>query len=69
MGKLQEKMKADLTLKGYSEHTQEAYLRYLGRFAKHYMRSPGEMGEEEVRAFLLQQCHHPCAFLRSATRR
>jgi site-specific recombinase XerD len=53
MGKLQEKMKADLVLKGYSEHTHEAYLRYLRRFAKHYMRSPGEMGEEEVRAFLL----------------
>jgi site-specific recombinase XerD len=53
MGKLQEKMKADLALKGYSEHTHEAYLRYLRRFAKHYMRSPAEMGEEEIRAFLL----------------
>ena len=53
MGKLQEKMKADLALKGYSEHTHEAYLRYLRGFAKHYMRSPAEMGEEEIRAFLL----------------
>jgi len=53
MGKLHEQMKADLTLKGYSEHTHEAYLRYLRGFAKHYMRSPAEMGEEEVRAFLL----------------
>jgi site-specific recombinase XerD len=53
MGKLQEKMKADLTLKGYSEHTREGYLRYVRRFAKHYMRSPAEMGEEEIRAFLL----------------
>jgi len=53
MGKLQEQMKADLTLKGYSEHTHEGYLRYLRRFAKHFMRSPAEMGEEEVRAFLL----------------
>ena len=53
MGKLHEKMKADLTLKGYSEHTHEGYLRYLRRFAKHYMRSPAEMGEEEIRAFLL----------------
>jgi len=46
-------MKADLTLEGYSEHTHEAYLRYLRRFAKHYMRSPAEMGGEEIRAFLL----------------
>jgi site-specific recombinase XerD len=53
MGKLHEQMKADLTLKGYSEHTHEGYLRYLRRFAKHYMRSPAEMGEEEIRAFLL----------------
>ena len=53
MGKLQEQMKADLTLKGYSEHTHKGYLRYLRRFAKHFMRSPAEMGEEEVRAFLL----------------
>ena len=53
MGKLQEQMKAYLTLKGYSEHTHEGYLRYLRGFAKHYMRSPAEMGEEEIRAFLL----------------
>ena len=53
MGKLHEQMKADLTLKGYSEHTHEAYLRYLRRFAKHFMRSPAELGEAEVRAFLL----------------
>jgi len=53
MGKLHEQMKADLTLKGYSEHTHEAYLRYLRRFARHFMRSPAELGEEEVRAFLL----------------
>ena len=53
MGKLHEQMKADLTLKGYSEHTHEGYLRYLRGFAKHYMRSPAEMGEEEIRAFLL----------------
>jgi len=36
MGKLQEQMKADLTLKGYSEHTHKGYLR---RFAKHFMRA------------------------------
>jgi site-specific recombinase XerD len=53
MGKLHEQMKADLTLKGYSEHTRGAYLRYLRKFAKHFMRSPAELGEEEIRAFLL----------------
>ena len=53
MGKLHEQMKADLTLKGYSEHTRGAYLRHLRRFAKHFMRSPAELGEEEIRAFLV----------------
>jgi len=53
MGKLHEQMKADLTLKGYSEHTRGAYLRHLRKFAKHFMRSPAELGEEEIRAFLL----------------
>ena len=53
MGKLQEQMKADLRLKGYSEHTHQAYLRYLRRFAKHYMRCPAEMGETEIRTFLV----------------
>jgi integrase/recombinase XerD len=53
MGKLQERMNSDLCLKGYSVHTCRAYLRYVRRFAQHFMRSPAEMGEEEIRAFLL----------------
>jgi len=53
MGKLRDQMKADLSLKGYSPHTQRAYLRCAREFARHFMRSPGEMGEEELRAFLL----------------
>ncbi len=53
MGKLRDRMKADLSLKGYSPHTQRAYLRCAGEFARHFMRSPSDMGEEELRAFLL----------------
>ena len=53
MGKLQEKMKADLTLKGYSPHTFAGYLPRCRKFAEHFNRSPEEMGEEEIRAFLL----------------
>lgn len=53
MGKLREQMMADLSLKGYSERTHEAYLRYVRRFAEHFNRSPAEMGEEEIRSFLL----------------
>ena len=53
MGKLHDRMKGDLLLKAYSPHTQSAYLRCARHFASHYMRSPEEMGEEEIRGFLL----------------
>ncbi len=46
-------MKTDLLLKRYSPHTIRAYLRCIRDFAKHFMRSPTEMGETEVRQFLL----------------
>jgi site-specific recombinase XerD len=53
MGKLQEQMKADLLLKRFSPHTTRAYLRCARHFAKYFMRPPEEMGEAEVRKFLL----------------
>ena len=53
MGKLHDRMKGDLLLKAYSPHTQSAYLRCARHFASHYMRSPEEMGEKEIRGFLL----------------
>ena len=53
MGKLHDRMKGDLLLKAYSPHTQSAYRRCARHFASHYLRSPEEMGEQEVRDFLL----------------
>ena len=53
MGKLHDQMQEDLLLKAYSPHTQRAYLRCARHFASHYMRSPEEMGEQEIRGFLL----------------
>jgi site-specific recombinase XerD len=53
MGKLQEQMKADLFLKRYSPHTIRAYLHCIRNFAKYFMRPPAEMGETEVRQFIL----------------
>lgn len=53
MGKLHDRMKEDLLLKAYSPHTQSAYLRCARHFASHYMRSPEEMAEQEIRDFLL----------------
>ncbi len=53
MGKLQEQMKTDLVLKGYSHHTTRAYLYCIRNFAKDFMRSPAEMGATEIRKFML----------------
>lgn len=53
MGKLRERMKADLELKGYAPATQSEYLRCAENFVAHYMRSPASLGETEVRCFML----------------
>ena len=53
MGELHDKMKAECLLRGLSPNTYNGYLCRCRRFAKHFMRSPTQMGEEEVRSFLL----------------
>lgn len=57
MGRLRDRMKADLELKGYAEATRDEYLRCAEVFVKHYMRPPVELGEVEVRCFMLHQIH------------
>jgi integrase/recombinase XerD len=53
MTELRRRMLADLQLAGYSEKTQQSYLAAVRGLAKHYMRSPDQLREEEVRAFFL----------------
>lgn len=53
MPTLRARMEADLKLRNLRPSTQETYLRCVRRFAAHFMRSPAEMGADEVRAFLL----------------
>lgn len=53
MGQLRERMEADLKLAGYSPSTRKIYLLYARRFARHFMRSPEDMGAEEVRAYMI----------------
>ncbi len=52
MGKLHDQMKMDLELKGYSEKTRQCYLERVAQFARHYQRSPVELGTEEIRTYL-----------------
>ena len=53
MGSLRDQLEADLKLAGYSPSTRKIYLLYARLFAKHFMRSPTEMGEAEIRSYLL----------------
>jgi len=53
MGQLRDRMIGDMELRGYAVSTIEQYTSCVRIFAAHYMRSPDQLGEEEVRAFLL----------------
>ena len=53
MGRLRDKMDADLRLAGRSESTRRNYLDCAKLFVKHFMRPAEAMGEAEVRQFLL----------------
>lgn len=53
MGQLRDRMAEDLKLRGYSRHTCRKYLQCAATFVAHYQRPPAQMGEREVRGFLL----------------
>ena len=55
MGRLHDRMAEDLTLRNFSPSTRRNYLLYARKFAAFFMRSPDEMGEAEIRQFLLHQ--------------
>jgi hypothetical protein len=44
----------DMPLAGLAEGTQKIYIQAVRRLAAHYRRSPNELGEEEVRGYLLE---------------
>jgi site-specific recombinase XerD len=53
MGKLREKMSEDLRLRGSAPSTCESYLGCVRAFAAYHRRSPDQLGEPEIREFLL----------------
>jgi integrase/recombinase XerD len=52
MTRLRAKYIRDLVIRGRSEHTQEAYTRYVRDLAHYYRRSPKLISYEEVTAWL-----------------
>jgi integrase/recombinase XerD len=53
MGKLKDQMLADLQLNGAVPSTQKNYLRIVGSLAKYFNRSPEELGEAELKEYML----------------
>ncbi|MFH1935614.1 MAG: site-specific integrase [Pseudomonadota bacterium] len=53
MGKLRDQMLVDLQLCGAKPRTQKAYLREAENLAKYFNRSPAELGEDELKEYLL----------------
>jgi site-specific recombinase XerD len=53
MGKLRDQMLVDLQLSGAKPSTQRAYLREAANLAKYFNRSQEQLGEDELKAYLL----------------
>lgn len=53
MSTVREKMLAELQLRGITPRTQTAYLREITKLENYFNRSPEELGEEEVKEYLV----------------
>lgn len=54
MGALRDQMQREMVLRRMAERTQQAYLFQVAALAKYYHRSPDQLTEQEVQAYLLQ---------------
>src|SRR5881296_1703575 len=52
MSELRTRMMRDMTLRGFSPGTHEAYIGQVVQLAKHYKRSPDQLTNDEVQAYL-----------------
>jgi len=53
MEKLREQLQVDLQLSGAKPNTQKSYLREVDNLARYFNRSPAELGEGELKEYLL----------------
>lgn len=67
MGSLRERMLHDLRLGGYAPTTIESYLAVIRMFAAHERRSPAEIGQAEVRAWV-EYLTHECTLSKQRLR-
>jgi site-specific recombinase XerD len=53
MTPLRQKLIDEIQLRGFSPHTQDSYVRTVTGLARHYHRSPDQINDDELKAFLL----------------
>jgi integrase/recombinase XerD len=53
MGALRTRMIEEMKLRNFSPRTQESYVGAMIGLAKHYRRSPDQLTQEEIRAYLV----------------
>ena len=51
MNNLRQRMLEDLRVRNYSPRTQKRYIECVADFAKHFGKSPAQLGPEEIRSF------------------
>jgi integrase/recombinase XerD len=51
MTPLRQRMLEDMQIRNLAPATQRAYVEYVAQFARHFGRSPADLGPEEIRAF------------------
>jgi integrase/recombinase XerD len=61
MPTLREKMKQEMTLRGFSLGTQENYLRAVIKLHDHFKKNPAKLSTEEIKDFLLTLANEPIA--------
>jgi site-specific recombinase XerD len=55
MTPLRQRMLDDMRMRNLSPHTQDAYVRVVAVFARHFHQSPAQLGREHIREYLLHQ--------------
>jgi integrase/recombinase XerD len=53
MSPLRQRMLEDMRVRNFTEGTQKAYVSAVAGFARHFWRSPAELGPEHVREYLV----------------